>query len=121
MPSPEGDSSHEWLELKGLGDSCSLNACAIIQSTLADPYDSSGYDAADKWLVFDEQTEDQLQIVNGQYLLLAKVPSDDVAAGVTWTNADGSSVSADYLYGYTKLYQSSEPRYLHHVRVPERR
>lgn len=98
MPAPK-DSGYndEWIEVKGLlgGGSCNIHACTVeIAYPEGEVYKS---------LVLDD-ADGEIQVPGGEYVVLARGSSDEVAAGIQWVNgADGATTSAAFVWGYNDL------------------
>ncbi len=108
MPSP-GDQSDEWIELFGLADEgCNLHTCELRTSSSSDPFLED-----DDTRTHAISAGGSLRVESDAYVLLAKALSTEVA--IAWEDESGSSIAADYLYGYQDLYLSSSEQWLHLV------
>lgn len=97
----DGANADEWIEVTASGGGCNLHSC-VIETWVGDepsPRDTDVINASDE----------SLQLIPGEQLVLARGTSADRdAGGIVWTDQDGDDVSAAYLYDYG-VYLRSDP------------
>ena len=107
MPAPKVDNSDEFVELYGYTGACDLQGCTLSETLTEDPWTDIEYSHT----IDDDDLTVPVQA--GQHVILAKGTAAEAEAGITWTNEDGSTVTADYALPYQSIYLKSELRYVH--------